>query len=413
MASEPRTLGKPAADYEVPYPNLGGRLGAEEMHILGEVISSGDRLSQGQWREKFEHSFRDLIGVRHAFTVTSGTVALEIALGLLDLRPGDEVIATPQTYHASIQPLLSRSVSVRFCDIDSNSLNLDLERLAGLITERTKAIVLVHYGGFPAPMRDIMRLARERGILVLEDCAHALGTEYEGRRPGSIADIGCFSFHSSKAITTLGEGGMITFARDDWADRVARIRGNESDATYRDAPQQFSRVPKALYPGRAYSHDCGTIRHPGTNATMSEPAAAVGLAQLAKLPALGARRRQIARTLDELLGSYDEIRVQELPTGAVSGQHLYTCFVEPGRGLDRDALVETLEGLGVEVWLRYFPLHLLPEWRSRGHRYGECPVAERLWFGSQLNLPCHPAMSDVQVERLLTALQKGIPAARS
>jgi perosamine synthetase len=413
MASEQQALASPVAGYEVPYPTLGSRLGAEELDILGEVLSSGDGLSQGPWREKFERAFRDSIGVRHAFTVTSGTVALEIAIGLLDLRPGDEVIATPQTYHATVQPLVSRSVAVRFCDVDSNSLNLGVDRLAALITERTRAIVLVHYGGFPAPMREIMRLARDRGILVIEDCAHALGARYQGRRPGSLADIGCFSFHSSKAITTLGEGGMITFDRDDWAERVTRIRGNECDATYRDAPQGFTQVPKALYPGRAYSHDCRAIRHPGTNATMSEPAAAVGLAQLAKLPALTARRREIARVIDELLGGYDGIRVQRLPAGSVSGQHLYTCFVEPGGGLDRDALVAALEELGVEVWLRYFPLHLLPEWRSRGHRYGECPVAERLWFGSQLNLPCHPALSDAQVERLLTALQKAIPAARS
>lgn len=412
MVAEPRAMRTPRSDYEVPYSGLGSQLGAEELAILGEVLRSGERLSQGQWRAEFERELREWVGVRHALTVTSGTVALEIAMGLLDLQPGDEVIATPQTYQATVHALLALPVTVRFCDIEDNSLNLDVELLEELISPRTRAIVLVHYGGFPAPMREITRIARARDIVVIEDCAHALGACYQGRRPGALADIGCFSFHSSKNITTLGEGGMITFDRDDWAERVNRVRGNDPDAVYRPASSRLAEVPKALYPGRAYTDDCVAIRHPGTNATMSEPAAAVGLAQLAKLPDLHARRGMIAAALDQVLGGIDGIRPQTVPEHIVHGQHLYTCFVEPGHGIDRDAVVRALEGLGVEVWLRYFPLHLLPEWRARGHRPGECPVAERLWFGSQLNLPCHPTMTDMHVEKLLTLVKMALAIAR-
>ncbi|GAA3435563.1 aminotransferase class V-fold PLP-dependent enzyme [Kutzneria kofuensis] len=402
-----------AAAAEVPFPMLGGVLDEPELAVLGEVLRSGDRLSQGQWRDRFERAFADHVGARHALTVTSGTVALEMAVRLLDLQPGDEVIATPQTFQATVHALLGLPVTVRFCDIDANSLNIDVARMAELVTPRTRAVMLVHYGGLPAPMDEIMAITRPRGIVVVEDCAHALGASYRGRRPGALADIGCFSFHSSKTITTLGEGGMITFDRDDWAERVARIRGNDCDGVYRAATARFDEVPKALYPGLAHTHECVTVRDPGTNATMGEPAAAVGLVQLGRLAELSARRRHVAGVLDDHLRDRDDIRIQAVPPDVVHGRHLYTCFVEPGSGIDRNALIRSLEDLGVEMWLRYFPLHLLPEWRSRGHDFGECPTAERLWFGSQLNLPCHPALTDIHLERLVAALDKALAGARA
>lgn len=400
------------AEYEIPYPRLGSTFGAEELAVLAEVLGSGLPLSAGRWREAFEHQFRNWVGSAHAFSVTSGTVALDIAIRLLDLRAGDEVIATPQTYQATVQALLGTRVVVRFCDVSPNSLNLDPARLAELITDRTRAVLLVHYGGLPAEMAEIMALTRPRGIVVVEDCAHALGASYRGARPGVLADIGCFSFHSSKIITTLGEGGMITFDRNDWAERVDRIRGNECDGIYRPAPNPLPEVPKALYPGRAHTHTCLAVRDAGTNATMSEPAAAVGTVQLARIGELGNRRRAIAEAIDAQVRELPELHTQAVPAGVTHARHLYTCFTAPDSGVSRDAFVMALEELGVQVWLRYFPLHLLPEWRARGHHLGECRTAERIWFEELVNLPLHPAMTDSQVERLLTAVRKAVAMAR-
>lgn len=387
---------------------LGSIFGAEEIAAVTEVLRSGEALSHGRWRERFEGAFRDMLGVRHAITVTSGTVALEVAVSLLDLQPGDEVITTPQTYQATAQALLGKPVRVRFCDVDPNSLNVDVDRLRELLTPRTRAILLVHYGGFPAPMRDIMELAHANGVTVVEDCAHALGAEVDDRRPGSLADIGCFSFQSSKIITTLGEGGLVTFDRDDWAERVVRIRGNDSDGVYTPAPGNLPRVPRELWPGNAHTHDCVAIRHPGTNATLTEPAAAMGLAQLARLDSLLARRREIAATYDAYLSRFEAIRTQVLPPGVRHTRYFYTCFVEPGYGLSRNGLISALEEAGVETWLRYFPIHLLAEWRAQGHGLGECPVAERMWFDSQLNLPCLPAMTDADVALVIEVLDRAL-----
>nr|WP_324604077.1 DegT/DnrJ/EryC1/StrS family aminotransferase [Streptomyces sp. LaPpAH-108] len=382
-----------------------------EFQALTEVLHSDAPLSMGEWRTAFEEEFRTLVGARHALSVTSGTVALEIAIALLDLRPGDEVVASPQTFPATIQPLLDLDVRVRFCDVDPYSLNMDPNRLADLLTERTRAVLLVHYGGWPAEMEAVMDLARARGIVVLEDCAHALGAEYRGRRPGALADIACFSFHSSKNITTLGEGGMITTDRDDWAKRIERRRSNQVDGVFTKSPAPPGDVPALLpwmqYSAYIYRESCESVRRSGTNATLSEAAAAVGSAQLAKLDAFVARRRQIAAQLDKVASAHPGVRVQRPGSDIGHAYHLYTCFVR-GAPEARTQLVRALDERGVEIQLRYFPLHLVPEWRARGHGLGECPTAERLWFTEQLNLPCHPGLTPHQVDYLVGAFSDSL-----
>jgi perosamine synthetase len=272
----------------------------------------------------------------------------------------------------------------------------------------------VHYGGYPADMARILQLARARDVAVVEDCAHALGAVRDGWRPGSLGDIGCFSFHGSKNITTLGEGGMVTVHRADWAERLDRRRSNDIDGEFVPVPIDVAAatdVPAALpwmkYSADVYRQDVATLRRAGTNATMSEAAAAVGLVQLAKLDTLVERRRAIAARLDAVLASFaGDVRVPAVPAGVRHAHHLYTFFVErPGT---RDELVRALDRLGVEIQLRYFPQHLLPEWRARGHRRGECPVAERLWFDQHVNLPCHPGLTDRQVDHLADALDTAL-----
>ncbi|MFG2993532.1 DegT/DnrJ/EryC1/StrS family aminotransferase [Streptomyces sp. NPDC048257] len=394
--------------YAVPYASRGSILGEAEAKALEQLIASDGSLSTGSVRDRFEKRFREHIGTRHALSVTSGTVALELAIHLLDLKEGDEVIVTPQTFQATAQPLLGLPVSVRFCDVDPDSLNIDPATLKSLITDRTRAVLLVHYGGWTAEMDEIMAMTRDRNITVVEDCAHALGAMYDGRRPGALGDIGCFSFHSSKNITTLGEGGMITVGRDDWAERLDRLRSNEVDGDFSPARHQGLRTGRELLPwmkyaSSAYEQVCSHIRRPGTNATLSEAAAAVGLVQMNRLHGLVERRREVARRLDEVVARHPYTRLQQPRPGVRHAQHLYTFFVDGPPGL-REAVIRALDVRGVEVQLRYLPLHLLPEWRERGHGPGECPVAEELWFGQHVNLPCQPGLSEQQVDHLVAAL---------
>jgi perosamine synthetase len=395
------------SNYVVPAARRGSILGAEELAALAELIDSDDILSQGRHRQLFEQRFRDRIGSRYAFSVTSGTVALELAIHLLGLRRGDEVIVSPQTFRAMAQPLLDLDLNVRFCDIDPNTLNMDPDALRAMISERTRAVIVVHYGGAPADMREIVRIAHDHGSLVLEDCAHALGASYHGERPGALADIGCFSFHTLKNITTLGEGGMITFGRDDWAERLNQIRSNRVDGSVR--PTWEYRLPGgSLLPWMrdaddVYTSDYLRILRAGTNATLSEAAAVVGSVQLDRLDELVRRRRMIAASLDEVIGWSPVARPQSISPGCEHAYHLYTFMVSDGAEF-REGLIRSLDRQGVQVELRYFPLHLLPEWRWRGHGFNECPVAERSWFNAQVNLPCYPGLSDGQVEHMTQAL---------
>ncbi|UGQ12390.1 DegT/DnrJ/EryC1/StrS family aminotransferase [Yinghuangia sp. ASG 101] len=387
------------------FPTRGTLLGDAEAAAVAEIIGSPDRLTQGVWRDRFEQQFREYAGARHAISVTSGTVALETAIRLLDLRPGDQVVVTPQTFQATIQPLLDSPAEVVFCDVEPGTLNLDPAALDAVVTDRTAAVILVHYGGLPARMTEITAIARRHGAVVIEDCAHALGARHRGRRPGALADIGCFSFHGTKALTTLGEGGMITLDRDDWAERLDRVRSNDAD--YRSLPYAGPDPEPALLPWMRYSDDiyrrtCTRWHRAGTNATLSEAAAAVGVVQLGRLPELTARRRAVATRLDAATASFPLVRTHRPHPGDEHAHHLYTCFVDAP--VIRERLVRTLHTHGVEVQLRYFPLHLTPEWRARGHHRGECPAAERSWFDHQVNLPCPPSLTDRQADRLASVL---------
>jgi dTDP-4-amino-4,6-dideoxygalactose transaminase len=396
--------------FRIPAPARGSIFDEDELAAVRAVLESGATLTAGAHRDAFERAMAEYLGCAHALTTTSGTVALELAVGLLDLRPGDEVVVTTQTFHATAQPLLDSPATVRFCDVDARTLNMDPSVLERLVGPRTRAVVLVHYGGVIADMARIMEIAHAVGALVIEDCAHALGARSTSGRPGALADIGCFSFHSSKNISTLGEGGLVTLRDTGLAERLRRVRDNRNDvvATDRVAMEALEKLERAT-PWTVYGDEWNLavshVRRAGTNATMSEAAAAVGLVQLRRVDELVARRAMIAGRLADVVARHDGMRVQSVPTGTVSAHHLFTFFSEQG-DKSRRAVIRGLESEGVQVRLRYAPLHLAPEWRLQGHGLGDCPVAERDWFEHHLNLPCHPGMRDDDVDYLAESLER-------
>jgi perosamine synthetase len=411
------TTTKCRPNYKVPYIGKGSIYGPEELEAVRKLLFCDETLSCGQEREAFEREFASFVGVRHALAMSNCTVSLELAVRLLDLRDGDNVIVSPQSYQSSANPLLGRPIEVRFGDIDANSLCLSPSSVERLIDKRTRAIIVTHYGGLPADMEAIMSLANGVGAAVIEDCAHALGTVYQGRRPGALGHIGCHSFQSLKNMSTLGQGGMITTDDDNWAERLNRMRAVEPDADFaprRDAacfgPYRGHQHGFLTHEKNAYTEDCAVLRGPGTNATLAEPAAAVGRIQLGKLPSFIRRRREIAATLNRELGRFSALRLQETPAGQEHSCHLYTMFVKPESGINNHNLCRALEEAGIEIHLRYFPLHLLPEWRTNGARFADCPVTERIWFEEQVNLPIYPAMSDSQVAYMIEAVGSCIRA---
>lgn len=406
---------------KVPYAGQGSILGEEELAAVARTLRQ-DTLAFGPSRDRFEAEFAAYTGVKYAFTTSNCTTALYLSVQLLDLGPEDEVIVTPQTFWATVRGLQAAGVGLCFGDIDPNTLNLDPATIEAKITPRTRAIYLVHMGGLIADMDPIMEIARRHNLFVVEDCAHAIGAEYKGRKAGSIGDIACFSFHSLKNISTLGEGGMLTFNRDDWAAKVRPL--SSIGAVYERQAKAEEKIGPYLKPAYSYNdHSMGAFSYTavgpvkvGNNYRMSEVAAAVGSVQLAKVDQLNARRREIARRLDQGLAQIDGVRIQRAPAGTKHVYHLYVFFYQPrveNSNLEKEELIRILaQEHGIEIIQRYFPIHLLPDVSCLGHGYGECPVAEKIWFEQHVNLPIFPALSDAQVDYMIEKVALAVKKVR-
>lgn len=398
-------------EYIVPYIGKGSTFDEKEMEVIREILMNDKTMSCAEYRRVFEEDFAKFVGVEYAFALTNCTVALEFASYLAGIQTGDEVISTCFSYQATILPLLQRGVKIKFCDIEPNGLGVDLNEFRKLISPKTKAVFVTHYGGMIVKnIEEIVRVSHDNNAIVIEDCAHAIGSSYEGKKAGSFGDFGCFSFHSLKNISTLGQGGMITLHNKKWADVIRKIRGTEPDAVFYDADVKFgmNKVPHddiERHAKNAYIQNCSLIKYSGTNATLSEPSCAVGSIQLEKVGSFNSRRREIAIRLTNGLSRIPQIRIQETTDQDYHIYHLYTFFLRDEAQIDRDEFVRRLKMKGIEIILRYFPLHLLPEWRFQGGGFGLCPVAERVWFKEIVNLPIYPKLTNNQVDYMIETIK--------
>jgi perosamine synthetase len=401
--------------FKVPYSGISNRLGREEVDMVTKALTQ-DTLCLGPMNQEFEKNFAAMLGVKHAQAMNSCTTALFLAAQVMGLKEGDEVITTPQTFWVTSWPLQVRKCKIRFADIDRNSLNIDPSKVEALVTDRTKSIWVVHHGGQAVDMDPIMETARKHNLTVLEDCAHVPGGTYKGRRLGTIGDIGCFSFHSLKNMTT-GEGGMLVTNNDRYAE-MARNLGtihvwgemvNRRDPRIGPYPQPA--YYKDWHVRYSYSKDYVDGKYEvGNNFRMSELNAALGIVQLRRLEELNDRRREIAQRLNEGLRNIDGISLQQEKPFARHVYHLYTCFYHPEVvGAPKDDFIRYLEEEeGVQIAIRYFPIHLLSEFRALGHTYGECPIAEKQYFEHQIQLPIYGHLTDEQIEHMIGAVKRGV-----
>lgn len=402
-------------EWKVPYSSISNRPGLEEAQALVQVLTQ-DSLMKGPAASRFEKAFAEKIGVKHALAMSSCTTALFLSAQILGLKPGDEVITTPQTFWVTSWPMLTRGCKLRFADIDPNSLNIDPAKIEPLVNEKTKAIYVVHHGGQSVDMDPVMDIARRHNLRVVEDCAHSPAALYKGRATGSIGDIGCFSFHSLKNMTT-GEGGMLVTNDDklfeyavplgtihmygEMVERTDKHIGPYSEPEYyKDwhAKQSFN---------RDYVNDQFEV---GNNFRMSDLQAALGLVQLSKLDQLNNRRREIAARLNEGLSGIPGVTLQVEKPYAYHIYHLYTFFYHPEIvGASKDDFIRYLEQEeGIQIAIRYFPIHLLAEFRALGYRYGECPIAEKLYFENQIQLPIYDHLTSEQIEHMIGGVRRAI-----
>jgi perosamine synthetase len=368
-----------------PIPLASPELGEREEEMVLEILRSG-RLSLGPMGERFERAFADYLGVEDAVAVSSGTAALHLGVRQLGWGPGDEVVTSPFTFVATANCLLYEGARPVFVDVDPETLNLDVEAAAAAVTEKTVGLLPVDIFGWPADWPAIEALAARHGLGILEDACQALGTtDSEGRMVGSRGNFATFAFYANKQMTT-GEGGMIVPTD---ADAATRLRSERNQ-------------------GRAV--DMGWLDHDrlGFNYRLSDVAAAIGLAQVEKLPRLLAEREAVA-------GRYAE-RLAEVPgvtaPMAARGEEKRSWFVYVVRladEVDRDAVILRLRERGIDS-KSYLPsIHLFPHIRELGYREGQFPIAEAASAHS-LALPFFPQMTEAQVERVCAELADAIDA---
>jgi dTDP-4-amino-4,6-dideoxygalactose transaminase len=374
----------------------------DEIEAAMLVLHSGKvNYWTGQEGRLFEAEFAEFFGCKYAVALANGTVALECALKALGIGPGDEVITTSRTYIASASCAVMLGARPVFADVDHESQNITAETIGRALTPRTKAIVAVHLAGWPCEMDDILALARERGIKVVEDCAQAHGATYKGQPVGSLSDVAAFSFCQDKIMTTAGEGGMVTTNSDELWNTMWSLKdhGKSYDAAYhREHASGFRWLHESF----------------GTNWRLTEIQSAIGRLQLRKLPSWVEARRENAAILDECFSKLPGLRVTLPPEHICHAYYKYYSFVRPEMlrsGWTRDRIIEAIKTEGIpcfsgscsEIYLeKAFP----PAWRPRTR----LAVARELGETSLMFL-VHPTLREEFMRATCTAVKKVMSAA--
>ncbi|HEX55172.1 MAG: DegT/DnrJ/EryC1/StrS aminotransferase [Candidatus Altiarchaeales archaeon] len=357
-------------------------LGEEEIDAVVKVLKS-KWLSMGPITEKFENTFAEYLNVKHAFAVSSGTAALHIANIALGIGRGDEVILPSLTFVATSNSVLYAGAKPVFADITSyDDFTISPDDIQNKITSRTKAIIVVHYGGYMCDMNAILEIAQDYGVFVIEDSAHAVGAEISGRKAGTIGDIGCFSFFSNKNLVT-GEGGMIVTNNDEIAEKIKSIRSHGMTILTWDRHR-----------GYAHSYDVINL---GFNYRLNEMASAIGLAQLKKLDENNRKRMLITEKYKKLLRRVYEIYI---PFNNYRGKPSYHIFpILLSDEIPRQEFMEKLKEKGIQTSIHYPPIHLFTYYRKLGFR-------ERLqkteYVGKhEVTLPLYPMLEDSDIEYIV------------
>lgn len=358
----------------------------DDIQAVVDVLKS-DFLTTGPKIAEFEQTVADYVGAKYAVAISNGTSALHAACFAAGIGPGDEVITTPLTFAASANCVLYCGGTPVFADVDPKTYNIDPEDIRRKITDRTKAIIAVHLAGQPCDMDAIHSIAREHGLIVIEDGAHALGSVYKGKKVGSMSDMTTFSFHPVKPITT-GEGGMIVTDNEDFYKKMILFRSHgitrdDSMMTRNDGPwfyQQFDL---------------------GYNYRITDIQCALGCSQMKKLDRFLARRKEIVARYNEAFADCDNIITPYQLSDTESGWHLYIVQV---KNCDRRQVFENMREKGIGVNVHYIPVYMHPYYQEHGYENVHCANAEEI-YSHIISLPLYPRLTSEQQDYVIDTLK--------
>ncbi|MCL4562624.1 MAG: DegT/DnrJ/EryC1/StrS family aminotransferase [Chloroflexi bacterium] len=375
-------------EWRVPLADL--NFDDEEEKAVSDVLHSR-WLTMGAVTQEFEKEFAEAEGVKYAFAVSNATVALHLACLGLGIGPGDEVIAPSLTFVATTNAVLYTGADVRFADIIGlDELTISPEAIERQITHRTRAIMVMHYGGYPCRIEEIAAVARKHNLFLIEDAAHAPGASIQGRSLGTWSDAGCFSFFSNKNLST-GEGGMLVTDREDVAAKVRTLRSHGMTTLTWDRHQ-----------GHAYSYDVVDL---GYNYRIDEIRSALGRVQLKKLAGSNARRGEITRHYWQEFSNSGLV----LPFSQVEGSPSYHIFpIILPEGADRKYFIDCLREEGIQTSIHYPSIHGFSYYQKR-YLGISLPVTEAA-AAREVTLPLYPTMTDEAVELVVQSVRKTMAA---
>jgi perosamine synthetase len=358
-------------------------IGKEEIEAVTEVLKSGiltEKSGMGPRVLEFEKEFARYVGAKHAVAVSSGTAALHSALLVTGVKQGDEVVVPSFTFHSTAEVVLLCGAQPTFADIDPETYTVTADTVESALTRNTKAIVPVHLYGLPADLDPLRKLARDRGVTLIEDAAQAHGAEYKGTRIGSISDLTCFSFYAGKNMTT-GEGGMVTTNDDDYSEKLRMVRTHGEQRPY---------WPTSV----------------GNNYRMSELLAAIGLVQLRKLPSFLEKRRKNAKFLNEKLGVLGKVITPKEAEGRKHAWYVYTLRLRGANAGKRNKAVEKLRSKNIGATVYYeSPLHMLPLYRESSKTHRPLPETEKA-CRQVFSLPVHPRIDEPELGYMFETLKR-------
>lgn len=362
----------------------------EAESLAVEKVLKSRWLTMGKVTQEFEAAFAAHVQSKHAIAVTNATAALHLACLALGLGPGDEVIVPSLTFVATANAVRYVGATPVFADIvGDDNLNISPESISALITPQTRAIIVVHYAGYPCDMEAILSIAKQHGLFVIEDAAHAVGSELNGRKLGVWGDIGCFSFFSNKNMTT-GEGGMMTTDNDELAQKLNRLRSHGMTSLTWDR-----------HKGHAYSYDVVDL---GYNYRIDEIRAAIGLAQLSKVERNNERRRLLTQVYrDALQELAPQVNVPFQHHLGKTSAHIMPVLLP--RETKRQEFIQGMKENGIQTSIHYPPIHTFTSYKDDA--VWNLPVTEDI-AKREITLPLYPAMSNDDVIVVVSAIRASL-----
>ena len=382
------------------YPVRGGKLyygrqwiDEDDIQAVVDVLRS-DYITCGPKVDEMEHALEAYTGAKYAVAVSNGTAALHCACLAAGIKEGDEVITTPLTFAASANCAVYCGATPVFADIDPDTYNIDPDSIREKITDKTKAVVAVDFTGQAVKNKEIRAICDEFGLVFIEDAAHAIGTKYDGKQVGSLADMTCFSFHPVKTITG-GEGGAVTTNNEDYYEalRLVRTHGITHDERFMEG---------APHEGPWYYEQVRL----GYNYRLTDFQAALIVSQMSKLDSFAARRKEIVAMYNKAFEKVPEIIVQKEIPESDTCRHLYIIQLDLEKlSCTRREFFDAMSKENVQCQIHYVPVYWFPFYQHRGYEKGLCPNAEKVYSGI-MSIPLYPKMTNQDVRDVIHAVKK-------